>query len=99
MVHTRFPCLLQRPRRTREAPQPEVTQLLRTVEHVTESDDTSKKKPGLGIALGIAIGLPVGAGAGLLIFANVGVGAALGLALGVAFGAAWESSGRGEEPE
>lgn len=73
--------------------------LLRTVEHVTESDDTSEKKPGLGIALGIAIGLPVGAGAGLLIFANVGVGAALGLALGVAFGAAWESSGRGEKPE
>lgn len=72
---------------------------LSTVVHMTESDETSKKKPGLGIALGIAIGLPVGAGAGMLLFDNVGVGAALGLALGVALGAAWESSGRGEKPE
>jgi len=71
----------------------------RTVVHMTESDDTSKKKPGLGVALGIAIGLPVGAGAGMLLFDNIGLGAALGLALGVAFGAGWEFSGRGEKPE
>ncbi|MDQ0642373.1 ElaB/YqjD/DUF883 family membrane-anchored ribosome-binding protein [Microbacterium murale] len=72
---------------------------LRTVVHMTESDESSKKKPGLGVALGIAIGLPIGAGAGMLLFDNVGVGAALGLALGVALGAAWESSGRGEKSE
>ncbi|MGH9027664.1 MAG: glycine zipper family protein [Acidimicrobiia bacterium] len=66
---------------------------------MTESDDTSKKKSGLGVALGIAIGLPVGAGAGMLLFDNIGLGAALGLALGVALGAGWEYSGRGEKPE
>lgn len=72
---------------------------LHTVVHMTESDESSKKKPGLGIAIGMAIGLPVGAGAGMLLVDNVGVGAALGLALGVSFGAAWESSGRGKKPE
>lgn len=72
---------------------------LPTVVHMTGSDESSKGKPGLGIAIGMAIGLPVGAGAGMVLVDNVGVGAALGLALGVALGAAWESSGRGEKSE
>lgn len=72
---------------------------LRTVVHMTESDESSKKKPGLGIAIGMALGLPLGAAAGLIFFDSVAIGAGVGISVGLAIGAGLEYSWKNGESE